>query len=60
MNAVEIQSHAQKLYQAHGTKALTEVAEKVRQFESRGEKEQAQDWKRIEQALQQMRGPNAS
>jgi hypothetical protein len=60
MNAVEIQTHAQKLLQAHGLKALAEAAERSRHYEEMGDKEQAQDWKRIEKALQQMRGPNAS
>ena len=60
MNAVEIQTHAQKLYSAHGTKALAEATQKVREFEQRGDKQQALDWKQIESALHQMRGPNAS
>ena len=60
MNAVEIQTHAQKLFAAHGTKALAEAAQKVRDLEQRGDKQQAQDWKQIERALQHMRGPNAS
>jgi hypothetical protein len=60
MNAVEVQTHAQKLFVAHGPKALAEAAQKVRDFEQKGEKQQAQDWKQIENALHQMRGPNAS
>ena len=60
MNAVEAQTQAQKLFAAHGTKALAEATQKVREFEQKGEKVQAQDWKQIESALQHMRGPNAS
>ena len=60
MNAVEIQTHAQKLYTAHGPKALAEATQKVREFEQKGDKAQAQEWKQIESALHQLRGPNAS
>ena len=60
MNAVEIQSEARKLYAAHGVKALAEAAQKARELEVAGDKAQASDWKRIEAALQQMRGPHVS
>jgi hypothetical protein len=60
VNAVEIQTHAHKLFAVHGTKALAEAAQMVRQFEERGEKSLAEDWRRIEKALQQLRGPNVS
>lgn len=60
MNAVEIQAHAQKLYDVLGPKALAEAAEKARRFEQSGDEKQARDWKLIGKALQQLRGPNAS
>lgn len=60
MNAMEIQAHAQKLYAAHGPKAVVEAADKARAFERAGDKDQMQDWKKIEQALLVLRGPNAS
>jgi hypothetical protein len=60
VNAVEIQTHARKLFEVHGTKALAEAAQMVRQYEERGEKNLAEDWRRIEKALQQLRGPNVS
>ncbi len=60
MNSVDVQTHAQKLFAAHGPKALAEAAQKVREFEQKGERQQAQDWKQIESALQHLRGPNAS
>jgi hypothetical protein len=60
MNAVEIQTHAQKLYEAMGPKALAEAAEKARRFEQTGDEKQARDWKLIGNALQQLRGPNVS
>ena len=60
MNAVEVQAHARKLYEVHGTKALVEAAHMVRQFEQRGNTRFAEDWRRIEKALEQLRGPRSS
>jgi hypothetical protein len=60
VNAVEVQTHAHKLYRAQGTRALAEATQMVREFERRGDPRRAEDWRRIAKALQQMRGPNAS
>jgi hypothetical protein len=60
MNAIEIQEHARKLKDAHGDKAILEAAEKARELEEGGDREQAENWRRIEAALMQMRGPHAS
>lgn len=59
MQAVEIQDHARKLMAAHGAKAIAEAAQKASALEKQGEKEQAQDWRRVEAALMQMQGPRA-
>lgn len=60
MDAVEIQAHARKLYEAHGAKALAEAAHRVRELEERGDKRLVDDWRRIQSALQVMRGPHVS
>ncbi|HVX37460.1 MAG TPA: hypothetical protein VHC71_14695 [Hyphomicrobium sp.] len=60
MDAVEIQAHARKLYEAHGAKALAEAAQMVRELEERGDKGLVEDWRRIQSALQLMRGPHVS
>ena len=60
MNTIEIQEHARKLKDAHGDKAILEAAEKARQLEEAGDKEQAENWRRIEAALMQLRGPHES
>lgn len=59
MHAVEIQEHANKLLAALGPKALAEAAQKARQFEERGDKSEAETWRRIEKALVQSQGPRA-
>ncbi len=60
MHTIEIQEHARKLLDAHGDKAVLEAAEKARELEEAGDREQAENWRRIEAALMQMRGPHAS
>lgn len=60
MLAVEIQEHARAMREAYGDKAVAEAAQKAKAFERQGDKEQAETWRRIEAALQQMLGPHAS
>ncbi len=60
MNAVEIHDHARRLYGAQGAKALAEAAEMIRRYEQNGDKRLADDWRRIESALREMRGPRVS
>jgi hypothetical protein len=57
---VDILDYAQRLFDAHGIGAIAEAAQKARQFEERGDSEQARIWRRIEEALKQMRGPHVS
>jgi hypothetical protein len=58
MQATEVQDYARRLLEAHGTKAIAEAAQKACACEQQGDKEQAQNWRRIESALLLMRGPN--
>lgn len=60
MHAVEIQDHARKLLASMGTKAIAEAAHKAKAFEEQGRPDDAKDWRRIEAALMQMRGPRVS
>lgn len=60
MQAIEIQEHARKLKDAHGDRAILEAAQKAREREEAGDREQAETWRRIEAALMQMRGPHLS
>ncbi len=60
MHATEIQEHARRMLEGLGDKAIAEAAQKAAEFERQGAAGQARDWRRIEAALQQMRGPHAS
>lgn len=60
MHAMEIQEHARKMLATFGDKAMAEVAQKAARLEQDGDFEHAKEWRRIEQAMQQMRGPRSS
>lgn len=59
MHAMEIQDQARRLYEAHGSAAIAEAAQKAVKLEAQGEKALAEEWRRIEQAIRQMAGPRA-
>jgi hypothetical protein len=60
MQPIDIQDYARQLFEAHGPKAIAEAAQKATSFEQKGEREQAETWRNIEQALLLMRGAKAS
>ena len=60
MDMNEIHDYARRFLGTHGDKAAAEAAQKVMECEKVGDKEQAEDWRRIQAAIQQMRGPHAS
>lgn len=55
-----IQDHARRLYEAHGDKAEFEAAQKARAFEEKGDGAQAETWRKVREAIHQLRGPHAS
>ncbi len=57
---VDIQDYARQILEAHGSKAVAEVAQKAVACEEKGENEKAEVWRRVEAALQEMLGPHHS
>jgi len=57
MQAVEIQTQARMLFEAQGVQAIVEATKKAKACEHAGDKKGASDWRRIETALRQLRGP---
>ena len=51
MQAVEIQSHARRMLEAQGPRAIAEAAQKARALEAQGAGREADTWRRIEAAL---------
>jgi hypothetical protein len=60
MEQASIPEYARQLYEAHGDKAIAEAAQKAAALEKEGRREEAQTWRRIEEALKEMRGPSHS
>ncbi|MGE0062674.1 MAG: hypothetical protein AB7T86_11415 [Xanthobacteraceae bacterium] len=58
--STDIREYAHSLYAAHGEKSLAEAAQRAREFEKNGNQEEARNWRRIEQTLQEIRGPRQS
>ena len=44
--------------EAHGERAGLEAAQKAAEYERSGDKNRASDWRRIEAAIREMRGPH--
>ncbi len=57
---VDVQDYARQILEAHGPKAVAEVAQKAVACEAKGDTEQAVVWRQVEAALQEMLGPHAS
>ena len=60
MEEIEIYDYARQLLEAHGEMAVVEAAQKARNFEEKGQTEDAETWRSIEAALKMMRGPHVS
>lgn len=60
MRAVDVQERARQLREARGDKAIAEAAQKAAELERSGKDDDAAQWRKIEKALVQMRGPHAS
>lgn len=57
LDPLKISEYARALYRAHGNKAEAEAASRLRQSEQTGNQDEAENWRRIRQAISQLRGP---
>jgi len=60
MDMNEIHDYARRFIATHGDRAEVEAAQKVAECEKLGEKHHAEDWRRIQAAIKEMRGPHVS
>ena len=60
MQAPEIHDYASRLLKDHGDKAQLIAAQRAVECEKHGDRSEAQDWRRIRDALKEMRGPHFS
>ena len=60
MQVFDIHDYARQLLGLHGDKARAIAAQKAVESDKRGEHQEAEDWRRIRDALAEMRGPHFS
>ncbi len=60
MQLPEVHDYARQLLSLHGDKARLVAAQKAIECEKRGDHQEAEDWRRIRDALTEMRGPHVS
>ena len=60
MLETNIHELARQMLEAHGGKAVAEAAQRAVTLEKEGKSEEAETWRRIEEALKMMRGPHQS
>jgi hypothetical protein len=60
MQMSEVHDYASQLMRLHGDKAPVVAAQKAIESERRGDHREAEDWRRIAEALKEMRGPHES
>ena len=60
MQVSDIHDYARQLLGLHGDKAHAIAAQKAVESDKRGEHREAEDWRRIRDALAEMRGPHFS
>jgi hypothetical protein len=58
----EIQVHviARQMFEKHGLEAIAQAAQNALACESKGDSEEAREWRHIEDAMKMMRGPHQS
>jgi hypothetical protein len=57
MKEIDIANYARQLFEQQGPKAIAFAAQRMREFQEKGEAAKADHWRRIEIALTEMRGP---
>jgi hypothetical protein len=60
MSEVQVHTIARQMLERHGFAAIAQAARQAQGCESRGEADEAKEWRHIEDALKIMRGPHQS
>jgi len=56
----QIHTIARQMLQKHGLQAIAKAAQNAVACESKGEMEEAREWRNVEDAIKMMRGPHQS
>ena len=60
MSEMQVHTIARQMFEKHGAAAIAQAAQQAQACESRGEDDEAQEWRHIEDAMKMMRGPHQS
>jgi hypothetical protein len=60
MSEMQVHTIARQMFQKHGPSAIAQAAQLARDCETRGEADEAREWRHIEDAMKAMRGPHQS
>ena len=60
MSEVQIHTIARQMFEKHGAAAIAQAARNAVACESKGEMEEASEWRHLEEAMKMMRGPHQS
>ena len=60
ISEIQIHTIARQMLERHGQTAIAQAAQNAVACESKGEDEDAREWRHIEDALKMMRGPHQS
>jgi hypothetical protein len=60
MSEVQLHTIARQMLERHGFAAIAQAAERAQDCESKGETEEAKEWRNIADAIRIIRGPHQS
>jgi hypothetical protein len=60
MSIVQIDDYARQLYSAHGDRAEYEAAQRAKDHAAKGDRDVAEQWRQVREAIRVLRGPNVS
>ena len=60
MSEMQIHTIARQMMEKHGLTAIAQAAHNAQDCESKGDAEEAREWRHIEDAMKMMRGPHQS
>ena len=60
VSETQVHTIARQMFEKHGPAAIAQAAQLAQQCESRGESDEASEWRHIEEAMKMMRGPHQS
>ena len=60
MSETQVHAVARQMFEQHGASAIAQAAQQAQACESRGEDDEAREWRHIADAMKAMRGPTYS